>query len=221
MSFGPQFEIPHQIDGQPVTVVMRHAKDGDASKLAELLTDFGVQQFVNLSGGPTAKDEEEFLEDARTRKDGWLWVVAVRYEDGREELVGTTGLSRQPSNWLTSGILLSNRRLWRKGIAGVTHRLRTWYGFCELGAYAIESAYIEENVGSGAALRGIGYVEYGRLSRRHLTAGRWREMILLVAYNPHTVPVLWPDGDVPADVQAGLKKTEAALEYAANIIKPR
>jgi RimJ/RimL family protein N-acetyltransferase len=220
MGFGPRFELPHKVGSQDVTVVMRPAREGDGADMARYLEDFTVQQFVLLQGGMTPRDEDDYLEKARTNADVILWVVTVKDGD-TETLVGVTGLVRQAGNRLSSGILFANRDYWQQGIAGLTHRLRTWYAFCELGAYAINSSYVEENAASGRALRSVGYIETGRDWRCHLTAGRWRDEVKLVCYNPHTVSILWPDGDVPAEVQVGLQLTSAALDRATDLLELR
>lgn len=221
MGFGPRFDVSHTLGkgdaAREVIVTMRPAREGDGADLARYLEDFTVQQFVMLQGGPTVRDEDEWLERTRANADIIAWIVTVT--DGEQEtLVGTTALQRQPGNRLTSGILFANRALWGQGIASLTHRLRTWYAFCELGAYAIGSAYVEENQASGRALQGVGYIETGRELRWHFTAGRWHDKVSLVCYNPLTIRVLWPDGDVPESVMAGLKLTTAALDRAASYL---
>lgn len=220
MGYGPYFEIPHVIDGETVTVVMRPVREGDGKTYAKLLEDFTVQQYVSMQGGPTPKDEEGYFERTRTDDASIFWMITLQ-RGQQEELVGSTSLHLRTGNRLTSGILLANRPLWGKGIAGLTHRLRTWYAFRELGAYAIDSEYVDVNIGSGKALESVGYVESGRQYRAHFTNGRWYDLVSLSAYNPQTVTLLWPNGDLPAEIQAGLKKTQAALEAATKVINPR
>ncbi len=215
--------MPHRCDKQDVTLIMRPAQDGDAARLAELLGDFTVQQFLFLQGGPTTQDEQDFLERLRTTSEEIVWMVALRREaEGPEEFVGLTSLRRQRNNSrLTSGINLANRTLWGKGIAGATHVLRTWYAFCELGAYAIDSSYVEVNEASGRALAHAGYAEVGRQPRAHFTAGRWYDIVHMACYNPQTAGVLWPREDIPAAVREAMSRTEATLKKATSIIKPR
>ncbi|WP_427923855.1 GNAT family N-acetyltransferase [Streptomyces sp. cg40] len=221
MGFGPRFEIPHTIDGEKVVVVMRPAHDGDAEKMAALLQDFTVQQFLYIQGGVTPKDEAEVFERARTSREQVLWIVSLVRDTESESIVGMTSLRKHRGNRYTSFIVLADRNHWGKGIARLTHQLRTWYAFCELGAYAIKSGYIEDNVSSGKALTGVGYVEIGRDWRAHLTNGRWCDEVSMVCYNPLTLGVLWPDGDVPEAVRKALPKTHSAFELARDVLKPR
>jgi RimJ/RimL family protein N-acetyltransferase len=221
MGFGPRFEIPYRIDNQDVTVVMRPAQDGDAVEMARLLGDFTVQQFVYIQGGMTPKDEEEFFEKVRTSRDQILWVVGVQHADETETVVGITSLLKQRGNRYSSYIILANRALWGKGIAKLTHHFRTWYAFCELGAFAINSSYFDSNGHSGKALNGVGYVELGRNWRSHLTEGRWCDEVLVCCYNPLTISVLWPQGDAPELVKEALPKTEAAFARVREVLDLR
>lgn len=220
MGFGPRFEAEHTVGSESFTVIMRGYSEGDAMVLAGMLDDYRMQQFVHLSGSPTVKDEEEWLERVRTSKDQTIWMICVRQQD-EETLVGSTSLAWSGSQRLCSGILLSNTAWWGKGIASLTHRFRTWYAFRELGAYAIDSGYVADNVASGRALRSVGYIDYGRLWRSNFTAGKWRDEILVVCYNPLTASVLWPDGKIQAKVQRGMQKTQVVLDEVQNIVKPR
>lgn len=218
--FGPRFEIPNTVGDESFTVVMRGTKPGDAEALSELLGDYTAQQFILMSGTPTIKDEEEWLERIRTDQFSTTWLIDV-VQGNKEEFVGTTGLHHDHANFLSSGILLANKAWWGKGIATLTHQFRTWFAFRELGAYAIASSYAADNEASGKALRKVGYVDRGRLWRWRLTAGSFRDEVELVCYNPATISLLWPDGGMPAVVKKGLPKTIKALEYVDNIIEPR
>lgn len=221
MGFGPRFEIPHRIRGCPVVITMRPARDGDAEGLASLRAGYATQQFVFARGGKCVKDEEEFLEQARVSRNEILWVVGLERENEAESIAGITRLASHRGNRFRSFTLLSNRALWNCGIATATHKLRTWYAFSELGANALNSSYIEHNVGSHKALERVGYVEIGRNWRAHLTGGQWRDEVLVACYNPASLALLWPSGDVPILVANAVSKTEAALVYAREVIRPQ
>lgn len=221
MGFGPRFEIPHRIDNQDLTVIMRPAQNGDAAEMARLLGDFTVQQFVYIQGGMTPRDEEEFFEKVRTSRDQVLWVISVKHTDEIEPVIGITSLLKQRGNRYRSYIILANRAFWGKGIATVTHQFRTWYAFCELGAYAVNSSYFDGNGHSGKALNSVGYVELGRNWRSHLTEGRWCDEVLVGCYNPLTISVLWPQGGVPKSVQEALPKTEATFAHVREVLDLR
>lgn len=133
MGFGPRFEVDHTVNDELFTVVMRGYAEGDATAMADMLDDYRMQQFVLLSGSPTAQDEQDWLEGIRHNQDVIQWMVSVRCEN-KEILVGTTGLRKTVrAGWLSSGILLCNTKWWGKGIASTTHRFRTWYAFRERG----------------------------------------------------------------------------------------
>lgn len=148
MGFGPRFEIPHTVDGKPCTIVMRGQQPGDAEALADMMDDYTVQRFMLIRASFGLKDEEEWLESTRTNRAVTSWLISV-IQDDKEVLIGNTALRQLDCNRLASGILLAKPEYWGKGIASLTHRLRTWYAFAELGAYAIESDYIADNVASG------------------------------------------------------------------------
>ncbi len=218
--FGPRFEVEQANAGQPFTIVMRGPQPGDAEKLSSLLCNYRVNEFITIGGSMTIKDEEEWLEKARTDQGVVEWLVAVKQDD-KEELIGVTGLGRRSAHYYESGIVLADTNWWGKGIASVTHRFRTWYAFNELGLYGIDSGYRDGNTASAKALAGVGYVEFGRLPKCSLVGGVWRDEVILRCFNPATLCVLWPDGKVPKKILRATKKTLVALEYAKKIIQPR
>jgi RimJ/RimL family protein N-acetyltransferase len=189
--------------------------------MARLLQDGVTLDFVSLGHSPTEAEERTHFEATGQDHNIIDWMIAVRVE-GTEELVGVTSLQLGKgwnySRRLSSGILLANRTWWGQGIASTTHRLRTWYAFNTLGAYGINSSVLEGNDGSARALMGVGYIEVGRELRTWLKNGRWLDATQLNSLNPAAVSQLWPDGNVPDDVQAGLIKTQAALDWARETI---
>jgi RimJ/RimL family protein N-acetyltransferase len=220
--FGPRFEFPHLVDDRAITVVMRPADDiaADAAALARKLQHYPVTQFVMLSGGPTAADEEAFLERIRADKAGYLWVVEVAQGDARRVL-GTTGFALTEQRRGCSGIVMCDTDWWNKGITRLTHRLRTWYAFEELNLNALDSCYLSVNEASGKALRGVGYVDAGRRYGLRFTGGRWVDEVLLTAYNPSAHSLFWPNDDVPAVVRQSATRIETALAWARDIARPR
>jgi hypothetical protein len=120
-----------------------------------------------------------------------------------------------------SGILLSNPSFWRKGIAGLTHMYRTWFAFAVLGLTHIVTEYVEDNIGSGQALRSVGYIDSGRQHRLHYINGRYRDQVLLTCYNPLKSALLWPDGDIPAEVMSGLQRTQQVLDQVRKTLQAR
>jgi ribosomal-protein-alanine N-acetyltransferase len=224
MVYGPCWEFPLP-KNQDVTVIMRPAKlADDARDMANLLRDGITHDFLSLGHSPTEQEELEHFEKIGQDSSAIDWMIAVRV-DGHEELVGVTSL-RMHGAWnytrrLESGILLANRRWWGQGIASATHCLRTWYAFNTLGANVIGSGFFKDNAASGKALAGVGYIEIGRELRVWLKNGIWRDSVLLNCFNPAAIPVLWPHGDVPANITAALPKTLAALDWAREVLQPR
>ncbi len=224
MVYGPrwEFELPGEV---AATVIMRpYNGSDDAREMARLLQDGVVLDFVSLGHAPTEQEERSHFEEVGQNSKVVDWMVAIRHDDV-EELVGVTSL-HMAGAWdynrrLSSGILLANRQWWGKGIASTTHRLRTWYAFNTLGAYGINSGVLSGNEASSRALMSVGYVEIGQEQRNWLKNGRWLDTTLLNCLNPAAVSILWPNGDVPESVQAGMAKTQAALDWAREILQPR
>ena len=224
MVYGPRWEFDLPGD-MATTVVMRPYKGSDdAREMSRLLQDGVVLDFVSLGHSPTEQEELTHFEEVGQDPKVIGWMVAVR-RDGVEELVGVTSLHMARA-WdynrrLSSGILLANRGWWGKGIASTTHRLRTWYAFNTLGAYGINSGVLGGNDASARALMSVGYVEIGQEQRSWLKNGRWLDTTLFNCLNPVAAGILWPNGDVPEHVQAGLAKTQTALDWARETLKPR
>lgn len=217
--YGPRYEFAHESRaGERMSIAMRPAQDGDPAAFAPMMSDPAVQAYLGRQTGQTIRDEEEFFDRMRTDKDSYLWVIEVTLEGAGAETIGCTSLHTRMGNRFGSGYVCGRPEYWNRGIASATHRLRTWYAFCERGAYAIDSSYADANEFSGRALRGVGYLEVGRRPRSFLRGGRWHDEVLLSCYNPAATGILWPEEGVPAAVREALPRTESALESARQLL---
>lgn len=215
--FGHTFVIPHGA----YQIVMRKPGENDAQILSSYMDDYIASQFVIVNSAMTLQDEVEWLEKTRKDRDSFVWMVDLVKDGEQPILAGVTSLHCHGTNHWSSGMFLSNRELWGLGIASMTHKLRTWFAFAELGAYFITSSFVNDNPASGRALASVGYIQVGRCPRCRLVAGKWRDMIDLVCYNPATLSILWPEGDIPNHIVEATVRTEEAMRFTEGLIKPR
>jgi RimJ/RimL family protein N-acetyltransferase len=139
--------------------------------------DPGITRYLLHRHPLTAKQEEEWLEATARDPHRVLWAI-VRRDSGR--LVGNTALEQ--IDWrnrhAVSGIVIGERDEWGKGYATEAMRLRTRYGFHELGLEKIMTTVILPNEASRRALERIGYRQCGLRRRHQLVDGAWHDMWL-------------------------------------------
>ena len=218
--FAPRYEV--QVG--ELTIEMGPPKDkAEIELLAELMSNPKITRYMGVLSGFTPDDEAEWYEKVRTSKDDIVWTL-FDITDGKRTVIGNTALhgSKLSMKTFVSGFQLSRPEYWGKGIAGATHRVRTWHAFNREGAICIRSAVIEPNVGSRKALESVGYVVVGVERNIKLDDGHYENQLNLECINPNAGPwrEWWHGDSVPKKFREARSKTQAAIEWVREEVKP-
>ena len=180
-----------------------------------------VTRYTSISSGLTIEDEEEWYE--KTRKDQTCIVWGIwDITDGRK-LIGNTALNsleRAPIFQAVSGVIITDKEYWGRGIASAIHMARTWYAFSELGIVRIRSAVIHGNIASKKALQKSGYNDVYIERNTHFSDGRFHHQDNLECLNPlDQAWATWWGDDIPTpSALASRHVTLNAMKWAeANV----
>jgi ribosomal-protein-alanine N-acetyltransferase len=77
------------------------------------------------------------------------------------------------------GIMIGERSIWGKGIAGFTLSLVCEYGFNQLSARKLTAGALANNIAVIKAFKKIGFVEEGRIRSRLLIGGEYHDHVLM------------------------------------------
>jgi len=154
---------------------LRPPKSEDALPMVGWFEDLETTLFLGRRNPPSVEMENEWLETTAKDPNSVVWVVEV---DGRA--VGTTGI--RDIDWKngfgTTGTMIGDRSLWRKGIGRETMQLRARYAFMQLPLRKLKSSYFDGNTASGRAQAAAGYREVGRYHADSFVDGRWVDEVI-------------------------------------------
>ena len=144
------------------------------------LADMEVTRYLLHRHPLTLRQEESFLEEAAADPDRVLWAIAVKDGEEAGTVIGATVLEK--IDWRNrdaeSGIMIGDKREWRRGRASEAMRLRTEYAFRELGLRKVWTGVWLPNHGSRRALEKAGYRQCGLMRRHFFGNGQWFDVWL-------------------------------------------
>jgi RimJ/RimL family protein N-acetyltransferase len=153
-------------------VTLRPGRENDAEHFVRWFADTEVTRYLNRRMAITLEQELDFLKKIGESKDDVWWMIDA---DGKP--IGATGIHR--INWLdangTTGIVIGEKALWRKGYATEAMRLRTRYAFRELNLHKLMTEVDAENEASRKALERNGYRSVGIRREQTFREGNWRD----------------------------------------------
>jgi RimJ/RimL family protein N-acetyltransferase len=145
------------------------------------LNDPDVTEWTLVGDFPIGRLGEADFFDRAERADPWCApdvTLAVETLDG--DHVGFSGLHRIDwrNSCATTGMLIGRKDLWGKGLGTDAARVRTRSAFEVLGLRLLLSEALDGNTASILMLERVGYVEVGRIPRRHFKRGAYRDALL-------------------------------------------
>lgn len=175
-------------------------------------------QYLPVDTAFTLEDEYEWYEKTRQNQQAITWGIFV-VKNGERRLIGNTSLMDihdRPVAVATTGIVLTDRAYWGKGIASATHKARTWYAFRQRGLIALNSRVLSPNRASQRAIESVGYVySYTSRNEKFVNGG------LIHAYHYQLVnpdewawSQWWGDDQPSAEASAARQKTQQILSWA-------
>lgn len=156
-------------------VRLRPPKPEDAPAMSSWFEDLEATHFLQLRNPPSVEMEKDWLENAAKDPDSVIWVIEV---DGHA--AGTTGIREidWKNGFGSTGTLIGDKSVWRKGIGRETMQLRTRYAFVQLPLRKLKSSYFDGNEASGRAQASAGYQVVGRYRADRFVDGRWADLII-------------------------------------------
>lgn len=155
MAFGP---IMRMKVGE-LNIELAPIEKDDTVALLPGMHQFSITQYFSHAIVPTLEDEHEWHDEVRKDKNRIVWGIWV-HESGGRKLIGTTAINemkKKPLYQAVTGVMITDKDYWGKGIAKVTHKARTWFAFEKVGIVRLKSAVVQGNVASLKALQSVGY----------------------------------------------------------------
>lgn len=164
------------------------------------------------------EDEQEWYDKARADKDRLVWGIWVA-TNGERTLIGNSSINdiqRYQVSQGTTGVVITDKAYWGKGIASHIHMARTWFAFQHLGFTRLKSAVVQGNDASLRALEKVGYTYVYTERNDQFTDGKLRHMDCLECINPSDEAWnLWWGTDMPTEASlAARERTRESLAWA-------
>lgn len=204
------------LDGFGVTLRPPKSKE-EARAFAVGFSSLEVLWWVSATFATTPEKEEDWYTRTSDSIDTVTWVIVP---DGVSTPVGVTSLSRMDllHRSCISGIVITDRYWWKRGVGYRAHLIRTWYASQVLNMATIQSFVRDANPASYKALEKVGYAFGGLQLRNCFRDGKYYDTRTYSWLNPNHISALYPDG-VPAKYQKSVRKAKEALETADRNIK--
>ena len=160
---------------QGKVVRLRPPRPEDIDVMITWFEDMEVTRFMLMRNPPSLEQEKEWLDKMAREPNEVLWVV-----EHEGKAVGTTGI--HGINWRdghgTTGTVIGDKAVWRRGIGRELMHLRTEYAFTQLPLRKLKSGYLDGNKASARAQAAAGYREVGRYRDEHFVGGGYVDLIL-------------------------------------------
>jgi RimJ/RimL family protein N-acetyltransferase len=156
-------------------VRLRPPRPEDAAVMITWFEDLEVTRFIMRRHPPSIEEEKTWLDNMAKDQNVIQWVVEFQGEP-----VGTTAINQIDwrNGFGTTGTIIGDKSVWRKGLGRELMQLRARYAFTQLPLRKLKSAYLEGNLASAKAQAAAGYREVGRYRADMFVDGRWRDHIL-------------------------------------------
>lgn len=153
-------------------ISLEPARSEDAHLRQRWFSDLEVTRLYTGPGVPSVAQEEESFERAARDGSVVVWRIALDGESiGQSFLYEIDWLHRRA----LSGMWIGERSHWGKGYGSEAVRLRTRFGFEELGLERLETSSMAVNIGMHHALERSGYRRIGMRRHQYLDRGTWQD----------------------------------------------
>jgi RimJ/RimL family protein N-acetyltransferase len=162
--FGPVLK------GQKVT--LRPPDAADAARFIAWFADLEVTRYLGTTFPLSLQGEEDALKRLGESKNDVFWVI-----EAEGKAIGASGIHR--IDWVnahgTTGTLIGEKTMWRKGYASESIALRTAYAFLQLNLHKLNTEVFVANEGSRRALERSGYRGIGVRREHFWRDGLWHD----------------------------------------------
>lgn len=216
MAFGPIMKLKV---GELAIELAPIAKDDLAAYVAPGFQQHSVTRYLNRHAKAfVIEDETEWYDRVRKEQDQIVWGIWA-IENGERKLIGNstiTDIERYQVQQGTTGVVITDKAYWGKGIASSIHMARTWFAFQHMGLTRLRSAVIQGNDASRRALEKVGYNLVYTERNEQFADGQLRHKDCLECINPDDEAwSLWWGTDAPTESSlAARERTREALAWA-------
>lgn len=225
MSFGPimRFTVPKsglKIELAPLT--SESVQENISYEHGGGMQRHSVTRYLGMNTVPTAEDEQEWFDMVRKDPNKLAWGIWMLEAD-RRMLIGVSSLDHIGQSGhvkfirqATSGSQVFRPEYWGKGIVSAAHKARAWYAFNQLGLCRINSAVIQDNVGSAKALGRSGYTYTHTDRNEQFSDGKLHHIDYFECLNPldQFWSIWWGDDEPTTESVAARKLTQRAMAWA-------
>ena len=143
------------------------------------LNDPEVNRYLESGTFPYTRDElEKFYQQVTGSPDHIILAIVDKEAD---QHIGNVKLG--PINWIhrkaTFGILIGDKRFWRRGIGTEVTRLMVEYGFFRLDLRRIDLGVYAEHEAALRSYEKVGFQTEGRLREDLFRDGRYKDRLLM------------------------------------------
>jgi len=153
-------------------VTLRPPDESDPARFIAWFADTEVTRYLGNAFPLSLQAEEEAIKGLGESKSDVWWVIEA---EGRA--IGASGIHR--IDWInahgTTGTIIGDKAMWRKGYASEAVALRTDYAFRQLNLHKLKTEAFVENEASKRALQKAGYRQIGILREEFWRDGRWHD----------------------------------------------
>ena len=175
-------------------------------------------RYLHTDIAQTIETEFEWYNKIIHADDSRVWGIWIGEASGRK-LIGNTVIEKIEGRNMprgTTGIVITDKTYWGRGIASAAHQARTLYAFERLGLVRLISYVYEGNGGSLSALEKVGYTLHHVTRNELYNQGKWQAVNVLECLNPADWAwrQWWGNDRPPLKNLEARKRTEAALAWA-------
>lgn len=189
---------------------------------AEIFTEgfqkSSVTKFLSSDIAQTKETEQAWYDGILQDKLSRIWGIWVVEKNSRK-LIGNTSIEKvEMSNMprAVTGIVITDKNYWGKGIATAMHKARCFYAFERMRIVRLISYIYDGNEPSLRALEKVGYSLHHRTRNEMYNQGEWLAVNAMDCINPldWAWSLWWGSDRVPRKNLEARKATEASLDWA-------
>lgn len=215
MAFGPIMRLKTKVG---LSIELAPFSRDDVVKFADGLQHSSITQYLSSDTAQTAETEQAWYDKILQDKQSRIWGIWA-IENNERRLIGNTVIEKFENIVMpraVTGIVITDRNYWGKGIASATHRARTLYAFERMKVVRLMSYVYEGNEPSLQALQRVGYCLHHQTRNELYNKGKWFSVDVMECVNPldWAWKLWWGNDRPPVKNLAARKRTEEALAWA-------
>ena len=195
----------------------------EAELFVEGFQKASVTRFLGNDIAQTRETEQAWYDAIQQDKLARIWGIWVVEKHSRK-LIGNTIIEKVEMNNMpraTTGIVITDKNYWGKGIATATHKARSLYAFERMRIVRLMSYIYDGNEPSLRALEKVGYNLHHRTRNEMYNQGEWLAVNVMECINPldWAWSLWWGNDRVPRKNLDARKAAAASLEWARHNVE--